>query len=152
MWAALAAIGRDPSTGGYRRGGWTPTERAATDWFQDQCAARALTLEPDGIGNLIAWWTPPNAGSLPPDTPGSGAQGGLSAGSSATPGGEPAGGPASHPGIVTGSHLDSVIDGGAFDGPLGIVSALAAVDQLRADGFEPSVPIGIGALRREAQG
>jgi len=44
MWAALAAIGRDPDTGGYRRGGWTPTERAATDWFLDQCAARNLTI------------------------------------------------------------------------------------------------------------
>src|SRR5829696_2541397 len=30
-------------------------------------------------------------------------------------------------GIVTGSHLDSVPDGGAFDGPLGVVSALAAI-------------------------
>ena len=27
-------------------------------------------------------------------------------------------------GIVTGSHMDSVPDGGAFDGPLGVVSAL----------------------------
>ena len=36
-------------------------------------------------------------------------------------------------GVVTGSHLDSVPDGGAFDGPLGVVSALAAVDQLRAE-------------------
>ena len=30
-------------------------------------------------------------------------------------------------GIVTGSHLDSVPDGGAFDGPLGVVSALLAM-------------------------
>src|SRR4051794_33291922 len=30
--------------------------------------------------------------------------------------------------VVTGSHLDSVPDGGAFDGPLGVVSAFAAVD------------------------
>jgi beta-ureidopropionase / N-carbamoyl-L-amino-acid hydrolase len=134
MWAALAAIGRDPSTGGYHRGGWTPTERTATHWFQDQCAARNLTLESDGLGNLIAWWNPPGAlGS------------GGGAGSSATPGG----GPAFRPGIVTGSHLDSVIDGGAFDGPLGVVSALAAVDLLRREGFTPSVPIGVGAFVEE---
>ena len=42
-------------------------------------------------------------------------------------------------GIVTGSHLDSVPDGGAFDGPLGVVSALAAIDQLRA-GRLPAAP------------
>jgi N-carbamoyl-L-amino-acid hydrolase len=50
---------------------------------------------------------------------------------------------ASGPGVVTGSHLDSVPDGGAFDGPLGVVSALAAVDGLRARGFEPARAIGV---------
>lgn len=34
--------------------------------------------------------------------------------------------------VVTGSHLDSVPGGGAFDGPLGVASALAAVDELKA--------------------
>ncbi len=46
-------------------------------------------------------------------------------------------------GVLTGSHLDSVPHGGAFDGPLGVVSALAAVDQLRARGFAPSRPLGL---------
>ena len=36
------------------------------------------------------------------------------------------GDPDKRPGVVTGSHLDSVPDGGAFDGPLGVVSAFAA--------------------------
>ena len=45
--------------------------------------------------------------------------------------------------VVIGSHLDSVPDGGAFDGPLGVVSALAAVDALRDRGFEPGRPIGV---------
>lgn len=35
-------------------------------------------------------------------------------------------------GVVMGSHLDSVPDGGAYDGPLGVVSALAVIDELRA--------------------
>jgi N-carbamoyl-L-amino-acid hydrolase len=47
------------------------------------------------------------------------------------------------PGVVAGSHLDSVPDGGAFDGPLGVVSALCAVDALRERGFTPSRPIGV---------
>jgi beta-ureidopropionase / N-carbamoyl-L-amino-acid hydrolase len=34
--------------------------------------------------------------------------------------------------VVTGSHLDSVPDGGPFDGPLGLVSAFCAIDLLRA--------------------
>ena len=124
LWSALAAIGRDPESGGYHRGGWTPTEREATAWFTAQCETRGLTLESDGIGNLVAWWEPGEG------TPG------------ATHG-------ARLPGVVTGSHLDSVIDGGAFDGPLGVVSALSAVDALRAEGFVPSVPIGGGAFVEE---
>jgi beta-ureidopropionase / N-carbamoyl-L-amino-acid hydrolase len=53
------------------------------------------------------------------------------------------GDPDSDPGIVVGSHLDSVPDGGAFDGPLGVVSALVAVDALRDRGFAPVRPIGV---------
>jgi beta-ureidopropionase / N-carbamoyl-L-amino-acid hydrolase len=53
------------------------------------------------------------------------------------------------PGVVTGSHLDSVPDGGAFDGPLGVVSALAAFDVLRGRGFVPSRPLGIAMFVEE---
>jgi len=45
--------------------------------------------------------------------------------------------------ITTGSHLDSVPGGGAFDGPLGVLSSFAALDVLRSDGFVPSRPIAI---------
>lgn len=53
------------------------------------------------------------------------------------------------PGVVTGSHLDSVLDGGAYDGPLGVVSALAAVDLLRERGVTPAKPIGIATFVEE---
>jgi beta-ureidopropionase / N-carbamoyl-L-amino-acid hydrolase len=51
--------------------------------------------------------------------------------------------------VLTGSHLDSVLDGGAYDGPLGVVSALAAIDVLRSRGFEPSRPIGVSVFVEE---
>lgn len=47
------------------------------------------------------------------------------------------------PGLALGSHLDSVPDGGAYDGPLGVVSAFAAVDALRAEGFQPVRPVAV---------
>ena len=53
------------------------------------------------------------------------------------------------PGVVLGSHLDSVPDGGAFDGPLGVVSALAAVDALRARGVTPARPLGVALFGDE---
>jgi allantoate deiminase len=45
------------------------------------------------------------------------------------PGSDPAGGT-----LLLGSHLDTVRDAGAFDGPLGVLVAVACVERLRADG------------------
>jgi N-carbamoyl-L-amino-acid hydrolase len=53
------------------------------------------------------------------------------------------------PGVVLGSHLDSVPDGGAFDGPLGVVSAFAALDELRARGVVPARPIAVAHFADE---
>jgi N-carbamoyl-L-amino-acid hydrolase len=53
------------------------------------------------------------------------------------------GDPAAGDAVVTGSHLDSVPDGGAFDGPLGVVSAFAALDELRARGAQFKRPFAI---------
>ncbi|MGW5614942.1 allantoate amidohydrolase [Streptomyces sp. NPDC003877] len=53
------------------------------------------------------------------------------------------GDPARGDAVVTGSHLDSVPDGGAFDGPLGVVSSFAALDELRGRGAHPTRPLGI---------
>ena len=60
--------------------------------------------------------------------------------------GDPDAGPS---GLVLGSHLDSVPDGGAYDGPLGIVSAFAALDVLRARGAAPVRPLGIVCVADE---
>ncbi|GAA1001980.1 allantoate amidohydrolase [Subtercola frigoramans] len=51
--------------------------------------------------------------------------------------------------IAVGSHLDSVPGGGAYDGPLGVTSALAAVSQLMIEGFAPSRPITIAVFAEE---
>ncbi|WP_136056124.1 allantoate amidohydrolase [Microbacterium sp. K24] len=51
--------------------------------------------------------------------------------------------------IVTGSHLDSVPGGGNFDGPLGVASALAAVDVLRDRGIAPGRPLAVAVFPEE---
>ncbi|MFD7995930.1 allantoate amidohydrolase [Streptomyces mexicanus] len=53
------------------------------------------------------------------------------------------GDPAAGDAVVTGSHLDSVPDGGAFDGPLGVVSAFAALDELRDRGARFTRPLAV---------
>ncbi|GAA1808993.1 allantoate amidohydrolase [Luedemannella flava] len=51
--------------------------------------------------------------------------------------------------VLTGSHLDSVPDGGGYDGPLGVVSALVAVDLLRERGHTPRRPIVVATFAEE---
>ena len=54
--------------------------------------------------------------------------------------------------VVTGSHLDSVPDGGAYDGPLGVVTAFAAIDLLRERGAAPVRPLAVAAFCEEEGG
>jgi N-carbamoyl-L-amino-acid hydrolase len=114
LWAAIEPVGRSPRTGGCNRFAWTPADAELAEWFAGEAAARGLDLVVDRAGNQWAWWGDPDAAVA-----------------------------AGRPGVVVGSHLDSVPDGGAYDGPLGVVSAFAAVDALRAQGFRPRRPVGV---------
>jgi N-carbamoyl-L-amino-acid hydrolase len=136
MWSDLAPIGRSAASGGYFRQPFTQPERELADWFREQAVARGLSVEADATGNVVAWWTPPGVvrhlrGVKDGET-------------------RPKGDGLSQAGaVLTGSHLDSVLDGGAYDGPLGVVSALAAVDELRARGVVPTRPIGVSVFVEE---
>ncbi|GAA5164234.1 allantoate amidohydrolase [Ornithinimicrobium tianjinense] len=117
MWADLDPVGRAGS-GGYRRFAWTAEDHTLREWFAGECARRGLDLTEDRVGNQWGWWW---------DGPGT-VDEAVAAGRKA---------------VVIGSHLDSVPDGGAFDGPLGVVSSLAAVDRLRAAGVRPAAPVAV---------
>ena len=58
MWRDLAPVGRSASSGGYFRQPWASAETELRAWFAAECAARGLTVETDGIGNQVAWWSP----------------------------------------------------------------------------------------------
>ncbi|MGM9921664.1 MAG: Zn-dependent hydrolase [Bhargavaea sp.] len=45
------------------------------------------------------------------------------------------------PAFAAGSHVDSVPNGGNFDGPLGVLSALEVVEAWKETGYEPPVPV-----------
>ncbi|WP_241779538.1 allantoate amidohydrolase [Streptomyces natalensis] len=114
MWEELRPVGRDSSSGGYRRYAWTGADADCRAWFQAQAQARGLHYELDRNGNQWAWL-------------------GATTYEDVAPGDA----------VVTGSHLDSVPDGGAFDGPLGVVSSFAALDELRGRGAEFAKPLAI---------
>jgi N-carbamoyl-L-amino-acid hydrolase len=113
VWDDLAPVGRAQS-GGYRRFAWTAVDLELREWFAAEATERGLDVVTDRAGNQWAWWGDPD--------------GAVASGRA---------------GVATGSHLDSVPDGGAFDGPLGVVSALLAIDRLQARGFTPTRPIGL---------
>jgi beta-ureidopropionase / N-carbamoyl-L-amino-acid hydrolase len=58
-------------------------------------------------------------------------------------------GPRGPDAVVTGSHLDSVPDGGGFDGALGVVTALAAVDLLQTKNFYAERSVVLAAFTEE---
>lgn len=134
MWADLEPIGRSARSRGYFRQPYAGAERELDAWFVEQATARGLLVETDPFGNRVAWWDP---WVVPDDPVGRGPDSAR----------ERQG--VSRPGVVTGSHLDSVLDGGAYDGPLGVVSALAAVDRLRERGFRPGRPLGVSVFVEE---
>lgn len=51
--------------------------------------------------------------------------------------------------VATGSHLDSVPEGGLFDGPLGVYAGLEAVRAMRAAGAEPERPVEVVSFTEE---
>lgn len=122
MWADIAPIGRSATTGGYFRQPFSTAEAELRDWFRGAAHSRGFKVETDAIGNLVAAWRVPMV-SYSGHDPGKA--------------------------IMVGSHLDSVLDGGAYDGPLGVVAAFAAVDLLRERGFAPSRPILLGVFTEE---
>jgi N-carbamoyl-L-amino-acid hydrolase len=149
MWEELLPIGRAPD-GGYRRFAWTAADRECRDWFAEEARTRGLVVERDRNGNLVAWW----------DVDGT-AGGADAAGMVRSVAGIVARAMAgdANPGVIapqarrdavlTGSHLDSVPDGGAYDGPLGIVSAFAAIDLLRERDLTPRRPLGVAVFAEE---
>jgi len=53
------------------------------------------------------------------------------------------------PRLVTGSHMDSVPQGGNYDGAAGVVAGLAAVAGLKAQGIQPERDVTVMAIRGE---
>jgi N-carbamoyl-L-amino-acid hydrolase len=60
-----------------------------------------------------------------------------------------AGSDRTRPRVIVGSHLDSVWDGGNFDGAAGVVAGLIAIKALKESGFQPRCDITVMGIRAE---
>jgi len=108
--------------GGWTRLAWTGEDRAARDWFQAEAGARGLEVDRDPAGNLWAWWRPAGPAAAEGDA------------------------------VAVGSHLDTVPNGGAYDGALGVVAGLVAVAELARRELTPRRPVAVVAFADEEGG
>jgi N-carbamoyl-L-amino-acid hydrolase len=115
----LAAIGRDPATGGMVRTAFSEADLEARHWLMSGLAAAGLTVRVDPAGNII--------GRLEGTESGKGA-------------------------LVLGSHIDTVPQGGRFDGAVGVLTALEIVRSLGDLGIRPRHPIEVVSFTDEEGG
>ena len=101
-----------------------PAHLATAARLRDWMLACGLIVEIDAVGNVIGRW---------PAAPTGGASG--PAGAAAT--------------LLTGSHYDTVVDAGKFDGRLGILLPLAVVLHLRREGIRLPYTLKIIAFAEE---
>ncbi|GAB3253888.1 Zn-dependent hydrolase [Arthrobacter pigmenti] len=107
----LGNIGRRPS-GGLSRTSFSAEDTAARQWYFDRCSEAGLEVAVDGIGNLIV--SSPVADELTDPT---------------------------RPAVWSGSHIDTVPDGGAFDGALGSIAALECLRRIHEEGMTLARPV-----------
>ena len=113
---SLGSIGR-LAGGGITRTSFSAADLAAREWYQVRCARAGVAVRTDGIGNMFA-----EAAST-----GSGDAGSEGAAEAAA--------------VWSGSHIDTVPDGGAFDGAVGTVAALECVRRLAEERVELARPV-----------
>jgi beta-ureidopropionase / N-carbamoyl-L-amino-acid hydrolase len=110
---SLSSIGR-MTGGGITRTSFSAADLAARQWYQARSARAGLALRTDGIGNMFA------------EARGTGSAGRAGPGPAA---------------VWSGSHLDTVPDGGAFDGAVGAVAALECVRRLAEERVKLARPV-----------
>ncbi|TMW70463.1 M20 family metallo-hydrolase [Alteribacter natronophilus] len=96
---------------GFTRLSYTDEEWAALACFKEKAEELGLSVRQDEAGNVIARWEPERDEER------------------------------RLPAVATGSHLDTVANGGGYDGAAGVLCALGAVKKLRDSGFSPRRPI-----------
>ncbi|WP_202081004.1 M20 family metallo-hydrolase [Caldalkalibacillus salinus] len=108
---ALNLVDTMTQPNGFNRLGYTPEEAQSMAVFKRMAQALGLQVRRDQAGNLIARWEPTEGDAR------------------------------MKPAVATGSHVDTVKNGGGYDGVAGVLCALGAIKQLQDDGYAPSKPI-----------
>ena len=101
-------------------------DRAGRDLVVGWMREAGLAVEIDQVGNLFGLWHGDDrqTGDAPDGVCGAAA-------------------------VLIGSHIDTVIDAGIYDGCYGVLAGLSVIEALRAAGFRPARPIAVAAFTNE---
>ncbi|GAA1346888.1 Zn-dependent hydrolase [Arthrobacter roseus] len=111
--ADLEALGQigRVAAGGLSRTSFSATDTEARNWYFERCAEAGLTVVVDGLGNLIV-----SSPDVVPET-------------------------TDRPAVWSGSHIDTVPNGGQFDGALGAIAALECLRRIHEEGIVLERPV-----------
>lgn len=129
LWSDLEELARiGGAEPGRRRGisrlAFTPEDMAGRRWLLVKMREAGLSACMDGVGNVFGRYE-----GAPSCIRGSG--------------------DADSPAIMLGSHIDTVPEGGRFDGALGVLGALECVRTLRESGITLKHPLEVAAFANE---
>lgn len=122
LWKHLRQLGEIGKNvdGSITRLPFTPQDRQAELLILSFMEEAGLETRRDAAGNLIGCWLPEECSPDKNSAP-----------------------------VIAGSHFDTVLEGGAFDGCLGLLGAIEAVQTLRESGISPSCPIYVIGFKDE---
>lgn len=116
----LALIGRDTTTGGITREGFSAADRKARTYLMNEARAAGLTPTVDAAGNILIRLRPTDTAAT------------------------------DRPTLLMGSHLDTVVSAGPLDGAYGVLAALEVLQvcaETHTDG--PCEPVAVAFANEE---
>lgn len=99
------------ATGGLSRTSFSAADLKARNWYLERCTQAGLMVVADGLGNLVV--SSPNVSAEIAD----------------------------RPAVWSGSHVDTVPNGGQFDGALGAIAALECLRRIHEEGIVLERPV-----------
>ena len=124
---ALSAFGRQPAGGGISRFCWSPSHEKARAWLLRKMKAAGLQTWVDPAGNVFGRL---GGGRMPADFTRRARRGEL-------------------PTVMTGSHIDTVPNGGPLDGALGVLAGLECLQSIADARVAPRLPLTLAAWSDE---
>lgn len=158
----LGQIGRDPRGRGVSRLAFTPEDVAGRRWLLARMREAGLKAWMDGVGNVFGRYEPTDVGEREVtdcgsakvacrETKGRERESAVNVDhSGTTPDSSVRDNPdAKYPAIMLGSHIDTVPEGGRFDGTVGVLGALECVRTLIESGAILKHSIEVAAFANE---